>query len=118
VGVAERTAGLNPARALRSKRSRTERLARFFQNVTPLRLPVSVQTGSGKTEQTILEFGTPREIFFVARTPIEFGQTVRVYNSDGSLDAEATIVAVHYFGKFAAYGARFNRDVRNWIVKP
>jgi hypothetical protein len=117
VAPANRTTSLNPANDPAGTRSPAERLARFFRDVTPVRLPVSVQAGAMETEQTILEFGTPYEIFFVARSPITFGQTIRIQNSDGSLDAEATIVAVHYFGRSAAYAARFNRDVRNWIVK-
>jgi hypothetical protein len=116
VAAGDRSAGLNRANPTR-KQSPTERLARFFPDVTPVRLPVSVEAGQGETEQTVLEFGTPSEIFFASRTPIEFGQTVRVHNADGSLDAEATIVAVHYLGESTAYAARFNRQVHNWIVK-
>ncbi len=92
------------------------RLARFFEDVTPVRLPVQVQAGQGAEEQTVLEFGTPREVFFSCRLPVEFGETVRVHNSDRSFDVEATIVAAHYAGEAVAYAARFNRDLHNWIV--
>jgi hypothetical protein len=92
------------------------RLARFFVDVTPVRLPVHVQAGQGGEEPTVLEFGTPREVFFSCRLPIEFGETVRVHNSDHSFDVEATIVAAHYAGESVAYAARFNRDLHNWIV--
>jgi hypothetical protein len=115
--VTETPEQVNSANVLSGKRNIAERLARFFPDATPVRLPVSVQAGSGQEERTMIEFGTPREIFFATRTPIEFGQTVRVHNTDGSLDAEATIVAVHYLDKSTAYAARFNQDVRNWIVK-
>jgi hypothetical protein len=115
--VADRIAVLNPADELGRTPRAAERLAKFFPDVTPLRLPVSVHYGQATTEETVVEFGTPCEIIFATRSPIEFGQTVRVNNADGSLDADATIVAAEYFGKSVAYAARFNRDVRNWIVK-
>lgn len=95
------------------------RLARFFADATPVRLRVCVQVGrDGDEESTVLEFGTPREVFFACRLALEFGETVRVHNSDGSFDVEATVVAAHYAGESVAYAARFNRDLHNWIVRP
>jgi hypothetical protein len=41
-----------------------------------------------------------------------------VQNSDGSLDVEASVVAVQYHNEQTAVAARFTRDVANWIVKP
>jgi hypothetical protein len=50
--------------------------------------------------------------------PLEFEDRVRLVNSDGSFDAQATVVAVRYHGGRKAVAARFLGDVGNWIVKP
>jgi hypothetical protein len=50
--------------------------------------------------------------------PLEFEDRVRLVNSDGSFDAQATVVAVRYHGGRKAVAARFVSDVGNWIVKP
>jgi len=42
---------------------------------------------------------------------------VRVLNSDGSLDARATVVAVRYHDGRKAVAARFVEEVGNWIIK-
>jgi len=68
-------------------------------------------------ESTVIEFGTPREIFFACTTPLEFADVLRLRNSDGSLDVEASVVAVQYHPGKAVVAARFMRDVPNWIVK-
>jgi len=98
------------------------RLARFFPQATPVRLPVQVLRScgqaSGSPEATVIEFGTPKEVLFASALPLEFAETVRVQNSDGSLDAEASVVALQYHNGRTAVAARFTRDVPNWIVKP
>jgi hypothetical protein len=98
------------------------RLAKFFPEATPLRLPVRLVRGNGETcglvEKTVIEFGTPTEMLFVSRLPVEFGDTLRVENSDGSLSAEALVVALQHQNGRTAVAARFTRDVPNWIVKP
>ena len=43
---------------------------------------------------------------------------LRLQNSDGTLDAEASVVALQYTGGSTAVAARFTREVANWIVKP
>jgi hypothetical protein len=50
--------------------------------------------------------------------PLEFEDHVRVSNSDGSLDARATVVAVRYHDGRKAVAARFLAEVGNWIIKP
>jgi hypothetical protein len=98
------------------------RLARFFPQATPVRLPVRLFRGTGQTssanEATVIEFGTPHEVLFASALPLEFAETFRLQNSDGSLDAEASVVAVQYHNGRTAFAARFTRDVPNWIVKP
>jgi hypothetical protein len=101
-------------------------LARFFPEATPVRIPVQlVRTGgesssspSSFRENTVIEFGTSREVLFACSTPLEFADIVRLRNSDGSLDAEASVVAVQYHPGKTIVAARFLREVPNWIVKP
>jgi hypothetical protein len=98
------------------------KLAKFFPNVTPVRIPVRLtrvgSQGSAFTENTVIEFGTPREVLFASGLPLEFADTLRLENSDGSLNAEACVVALQYHGGSTAVAARFSGEVANWIVKP
>jgi hypothetical protein len=69
-------------------------------------------------EATVIEFGTPTEVLFASALPLEFAETLRLQNSDGSLDTEASVVAVQYHNGRTAVAARFTRNVPHWIVKP
>ena len=99
-------------------------LARFFPDATSMRMPVQfarlVESGQSPdfSESTIIEFGTPREVLFACKTPLEFADVLQLRNSDGSLDVEVHVVAVQYHPGKTLVAARFNRDVPNWIVKP
>ncbi|HEX6879448.1 MAG TPA: hypothetical protein VF135_03715 [Terriglobales bacterium] len=97
-------------------------MAQFFPDATPVRIPVRVtgleEAGDMESEQTVIEYGTPREVLFVSRLPLEFAGRLRVENSDGSLKAEAAIVAVQVHNGRTAIAARFSTEVSNWIVKP
>jgi len=110
-------------------------LARFFPEATPVRIPVqftrrnsaSTNTNSNKDgqpagaiveESTVIEFGTAREVLFACATPLEFADILRLRNSDGSLDTEASVVAVQYHPGKTIVAARFVTSVPNWIVKP
>jgi hypothetical protein len=104
-------------------------LARFFPEATPVRIPVQFtrspngssekQTGAAAVEEsTVIEFGTSREVLFACTTPLEFADTLRLRNSDGSLDTEASVVAVQYHPGTTIVAARFVTSVPNWIVKP
>jgi hypothetical protein len=103
-------------------------LARFFPEATPVRIPVqftrcsSTSDGShasaaGAQESTVIEFGTAREVLFACATPLEFADVLRLRNSDGSLDTEASVVAVQYLPGKTIVAARFAAAVPNWIVK-
>lgn len=100
-------------------------LARFFPEATPVRIPVQLartlhadDSATGNfTESTVIEFGTPREVLFACTTPLEFADVLRLRNSDGSLDIEASVVAVQYHPRQTVVAARFTREVPNWIVK-
>ena len=104
-------------------------LARFFPEATPVRIPVQLartlqadDSSSGNaanfTESTVIEFGTPREVLFACNTPLEFADVLRLRNADGSLDIEASVVAVQYQPGKTVVAARFLGEVPNWIVKP
>jgi hypothetical protein len=104
-------------------------LARFFPEATPVRIPVQFTRrndvrkdnqpdGVGVEESTIIEFGTSREVLFACTTPLEFADILRLRNSDGSLDTEASVVAVQYHPGKTIVAARFVTSVPNWIVKP
>ena len=104
-------------------------LARFFPEATPVRIPVQFTRRSGTSngsgpdiasvqESTVIEFGTSREVLFACTTPLEFADILRLRNSDGSLDTEASVVAVQYHPGTTIVAARFVNSVPNWIVKP
>jgi hypothetical protein len=114
-------------------------LARFFPEATPVRIPVEFTrcrprtddaVGTGRessletpgsepavSENTVIEFGTAREVLFACTMPLEFADVLRLRNSDGSLDTEASVVAVQYHPGTTVVAARFTKAVPNWIVK-
>ena len=100
-------------------------LAGFFPEATPVRIPVqlarTLEAGDPSapsfSESTVIEFGTPREVLFASNTPLEFADAVRLRTADGSLDIEASVVAVQYHPGRTVVAARFLKEVPNWIVK-
>ena len=70
------------ARARAAGDSSIARLARYFPDATPVRIPVSLirvgSTNSGLSESTVIEFGTAREVLFASSLPLEFADVVRV----------------------------------------
>ena len=107
------------------------RLARFFPDATPVRIPIQLSRVNGQSnggpgpnghewsalQETVIEFGTPREVLFLVTEPLEFADHVLVESKDGSLRAEASVVAVQYHPERTAVAARFVKNVPNWIVK-
>jgi hypothetical protein len=99
-------------------------LARFFPDATAMRMPVQfarmVESGQSPdfSESIVIEFGTPHEVLFACKTPLEFADVLRLRNSDGSFEEDARVVAVQYHPGNTLVAARFNREVPNWIVKP
>jgi len=92
-------------------------LATFFPDATPLRLSVHLETATGATERTVIEFGTAHEVMFASSLPLEFGDKISIKNLDGSLLAKADVVAVQFHAGAAAVAARFSQRLSNWIVK-
>jgi hypothetical protein len=109
------------ATASSTRASSTIKLAKFFPEATPVRIPIRLtRLGSASntfSESTMIEFGTPREVLFTSTLPLEFADRVRLRNSDGTLDAEASVVALQYDGVQTAVAARFAGEVSNWIIK-
>jgi hypothetical protein len=109
------------ATASSNRETSTTKLAKFFPNATPVRIPIRLtRVGNASntcSESTIVEFGTPHEVLFASTLPLEFADTVRLRNSDGSLDTEACVVALQYNGIQTAVAARFTQEVSNWIIK-
>ena len=105
-----------------AERTCVEKLAQLFPGASPVRIAVRISTnGTGRRrlqERTVIEFGTPQEVLFASSLPLEFEDQLRVVNSDRSLDARVTVVAVRYDGGRKAVAARFVGDVGNWIIKP
>jgi len=107
------------------------RLARFFPDATPMRIPIQLSRAHGRSngepaanghtwsalQETVIEFGTPREVLFLVVQPLEFADRVLVESKDGSLRAEASVVAVQYHPERTAVAARFVKNVPNWILK-
>ena len=109
------------------------RLARFFPEATPVRIPIKLSrtksNGNGNDDptaheneniffqDTVIEFGTPREVLFGVDRPLEFADRVLLESNDGSLHAEASVVAVQYHPERTAVAVRFLKPVPNWIVK-
>jgi hypothetical protein len=102
--------------------SLVEKLARLFPSASEVRIPVRVMTLASATralhEQTVIEFATANEVLFSSGLPLEFEDGLRLVNSDGSLDANAVVVAARYHAGNKAVAARFVGTVSNWIIKP
>ena len=103
------------------------RLAKFFPQATPVRIPVKLsraQSGNStvcnqdaETSDTVIEFGTSCEVLFATDRPLEFADRVLLESADGSLRVEASVVAVQYHPNRTVVAARFLKNVPNWIVK-
>jgi len=121
----------NQATARAREADIVSRLARFFPGATPVRIPIKLSrnpgNGNGNAsarenkavffQDTVIEFGTPQEVLFVVDRPLDFADSVLLESKDGSLRAEASVVAVQYKPEWTVVAARFLKPVPNWIVK-
>jgi hypothetical protein len=125
----------NHATARALEPSIVSRLARFFPEATAVRIPIrlsrarshAVSEGDGPRpggahesaflQDTVIEYGTLREVLFIVDHPLEFADRVLVESSDGTLHAEASVVAVQYHPQRTVVAVRFAKQVPNWIVK-
>jgi hypothetical protein len=135
----------NQAIARAFEEDMVSRLARFFPEAPRVRIPIKLSRAGGtETENgnsngigssngdsqndddggniffqnTVIEFGTAHEVLFAVDQPLEFADRVLVESNDGSLRAEASVVAVQYHSQRTVVAVRFLKDVPNWIVKP
>jgi hypothetical protein len=96
------------------------RLAHFFPQATPVRIPVQVSrldAVAAVAEHTTIEFGTSAEVLFASALPLEFEDRIQVRNADGTFDVKAEIVAMQLHQGRRAVAARFLEIVTNWIIK-
>jgi hypothetical protein len=93
------------------------RLAELFPRVTAMRIPIRLVFADGRSEETVIEFGTANEVIFRARAEVGFGEPVQLINDDGSLDAKATVIAVQWAESEQAIAVRFSGQIANWIIK-
>lgn len=109
------------ATAPSGRESSTGKLAKFFPDAMPVRIPVQLTrletSGKNFSESTVIEFGTAREVLFASSLPLEFADKLRLQNSDGTLDTEACVVALQYNGDRTVVAARFKQAVASWILK-
>jgi hypothetical protein len=121
------------ARALES--DIVSRLAKFFPEASPVRIPIKLsrihRNGNGNAngptaahessgillQETVIEYGTSHEVLFATDRPLEFGDCVLIESRDRSLHAEASVVAVQYHPERTVVAVRFLKPVPNWIVK-
>jgi len=115
----------NQALASSASGSFVGKLAEFFPDAVAVRIPVRItglgargsSAGEALSENTVIEFGTPQEVLFASALPLEFEDKLKLENADGSLQAEASVVAVQYQNGRTAVAARFTGAVANWIIK-
>ena len=110
----------NPGPLVQEK-SGLRRLVELFPGATPMRIRICVVVprgkGQGLEEKTEIEYGTSRMVFFESRLPLELDDKFHLRNSDGSLDADAIVVGLHFSEGCRAIAARFATEVRNWILR-
>jgi hypothetical protein len=98
------------------------KLAQFFPRAYPVHIQVKVlasRLGARRfVETAVVEFATSTEALFASTLPVEFNDHVRIEESDGSLIAEASVVAVQYHQNRKAVAVRFLTAPRHWILKP
>lgn len=108
------------APTVQADESAVARLAGFFPSAIRVRIPVEVASINGnpsRGSQTLIEFGTAKEVLFASELPLEFDDHVKLTSQDGSLNAEGKVVALQFDGRRTAVAVRFDADVANWIIK-
>jgi hypothetical protein len=95
------------------------KLARFFPGAIAMRirLRVSMAGAPAASDEAVIEFGTPHEVLFSSRLPLEFSDHVHLNDESGSFEEEAIVVAVQYHEGATAVAVRFEREPQHWIVK-
>ncbi len=104
------------------EQSCAEQLARFFPEVTCVRVAVQVTALRGGTarlrEASVVEFAAPEHAIFVSELPLEFDDKVRLEGSRKNLVTDGTVVAVQYHDGRKAVAVRFRQGTCDWIMQP
>ena len=106
------------------ERGCAEQLARFFPQLSALRIPVRVSplrpgaSASKLQEATILEYGAQDCAIFQSGLPLEFGDRLRVMANGGGRSAEAAVIALQYHEGKKAVAVRFVNGPCEWIQQP
>ena len=111
--------GVGSARS--SAETSIARLAKFFRDATPVRIPVRLTREVGEVQQRKPRSSNSelrRKYLFTSNLPLQFADRLRVENSDGTLNVQASVVALQHHRGRTAVAARFTHEVGNWIVKP
>ena len=101
-----------------SGESFVNRLAGFFPEAVRVKIPVDITPLGDRAlagESTVIEFGTPQEALFQSKMPLDFEDRVRVKNADGTLDAEASVVAVQFANGQTVVAVRFAGISGDWL---
>ncbi len=127
----------NQATALAPETDIVSRLARFFPEAMPLRIPIKLSRARSESQgsehdggdpgrhdseqvfiqDTIIEFSTPHEVLFTVDRPLEFADRVLVETNNGLLHAEGSVVAVQYHPRQTAVAVRFPQNLPSWMTK-
>jgi len=99
-----------------------EQLAKFFQGVSAVRVPVQVAAlrggGTKLREATVVEYAGKEHAIFISSLPLEFDDVVRLENGNRGSAAEAAVIAVQYHEGCKAVAVRFLRGRRDWVTQP
>jgi hypothetical protein len=80
-------------------------------------MPGSAPAAALFRESIVIEFATPREVLFECDTALEFGDELRLRDSDGSFNVAVGVVAGQYQLGKTVVAARLRDAVPNGIVK-
>lgn len=98
-----------------------EQLARFFPEVSAVRVPVqvvAVRTGAKLREATVLEFAGEKHAIFLSTLPLEFDDCVRLQSDKPGNSADATVVAAQYHEGRKAVAVKFTQGRCDWVTRP
>src|SRR3982074_1087337 len=84
------------------EQSGLQRLVELFPRATPMRILISLTVSRGKgqglEENSAIEYGTDKMVFFESCLLLELKDKFHLQNSDGSLEADAFVVGLHFIG--------------------
>jgi hypothetical protein len=99
-----------------------QKLARFFPQATPARVPIQVTAlrgGAAKLrEATVVEFAASDFAIFLSTLPLEFDDRVRLERDRKGSAADATVIAVQYHEGRKAVAVKFTQGPCAWVTQP